>query len=120
MARKRRKTIHWRGQLVAAEHGVLSARALYARLKPWGLKISESQLTRIWSGQPKRINLDVLAIFCQAFDVRPDDLLELVERPRHLKAVNSGPKRAPSSAAEDMKNLIGPAVPPLPEGRWKS
>ncbi|MBD7987618.1 helix-turn-helix transcriptional regulator [Luteimonas sp. Sa2BVA3] len=119
MPRRSSKRIHWRGQTVAAEHGVLSCRALYVRLKPLGLELSESQLTRIYRGQPKRMNLHVLALFCHCFGVTPQDLLVLVDQPRRTK--NVVPMREPESPkAKDLAKLVGPAVPALPEGRWRS
>lgn len=117
--RSPKKIIHWRAQVVAAEHGVLSNRALFLRLAPLGLNLSESQLARIYGGQPKRLNVHLLALLCEAFNVTPGDLLVLVDRPRQSnKVVQIG---APKSGSRtDVNKLIGPAVPPIPEGRWRS
>lgn len=119
MPRRSHKVIHWRGQVVAAEHGVMSNRALYLRLKPLGLELSESQLSRVYRGQPRRMNLQLLALFCQTFDVSPADLLVLVDQPRRSEKIV--PIRAKeNSSGKDVAKLIGPSVPAIPEGRWRS
>lgn len=117
--RSSRRVIHWRAQIVAAEHGVLSSRALFLRLQPLGLELSESQLARIYSGQPKRLNMQLLALMCETFQVTPNDLLAVVNRPRQSTKVVPIGKR-PTEPVKDVRKLIGPAVPPIPEGRWKS
>lgn len=105
--------------MLAVEHGVHTVTELYDRLKPLGLRLSKSQLERYCSGQPKRLTMEVLDVFCEAFNVEPGELLVRVTRERAKaqkpKSSEGGASPPEGSAKND---LTGPPTPTVPKSKW--
>lgn len=121
-----RVTLHWRGAMVAAEHGLFKSKAVFDALQPFGLRLTESQLRRLLRGQPQRPSMEVLGIFCDAFDCGADALLQVCRGPAkqpapRVVASRARPesrKRAAAASSRPARNdLTGPSVPALPQGK---
>ncbi len=72
---RRRPTYRWRLRDVMADHGLFSTTALSPLLSDRGIELSPSQVHRLVTGQPERLNLTVLAALCDIFDCSPADLI---------------------------------------------
>lgn len=70
----------WRLRLRLAERGIFSSKPLVGLLAEHGVQLSESQVWRLVTGKPERLNLHVLAVLCRILDCTPNDLIEPVER----------------------------------------
>lgn len=95
----------WRLRLLLAEHGVFQASELTPLLAERGVRLSDSQVWRLVTGKPERLNLHTLMVLCDILDCTPNDLIRRVEMPgkatlpRRRAAGESGsadiePKRA--------------------------
>ena len=71
----------WRLRLLLAERGIFNSKPLVALLAEHGIRLSDSQVWRMVTGKPERLNLQVLAALCKILDCTPNDLIQLVERP---------------------------------------
>jgi DNA-binding Xre family transcriptional regulator len=69
----------WRLRLLLAERGMFSTRELRPLLAEHGVNLSESQVWRLVTGKPERLNMHVLAVLCQILDCTPNDLIRPVE-----------------------------------------
>jgi len=84
----------------------LTKRRLAAQLAPHlaahGVRLSDSQVWRLVTGRPERLNLQVLVVLCEILDCTPSDLIERVEAQPAKKRAAAGraadtnivPKRA--------------------------
>ncbi len=71
----------WMLRALLAEHGVHSYAELTPLLAEHGVSLSESQVWRIFTGKPERLNLHTLMVLCRILDCTPNDLIKPVERP---------------------------------------
>lgn len=69
----------WRLRLLLAEKGVWHTAELRALLAERGIRLSESQVWRLMTGRPERLNLSVLMACCDILDCTPNDLIVPIE-----------------------------------------
>ena len=67
---------HWHVRKVMNEHGMQSTTDLVPLLAERGVVMTSTQVYRIVTGQPERLNMQFLAALCDIFDVTPNDLIE--------------------------------------------
>ena len=76
----------WHLRLRMAEQGMFNSPELAAALRERGVTLSDSQVWRLVTGTPERLNLRVLVALCDILGCTPSDLIEpveqSVERPR--------------------------------------
>jgi DNA-binding Xre family transcriptional regulator len=70
----------WRLRLLLAERGIFASKPLGALLAERGIRLSDSQVWRLVTGKPERLNLQVLAVLCEILDCTPNDLIQPVQR----------------------------------------
>lgn len=70
----------WRLRLRLAERGIFNSKPLVALLVERGIRLSDSQVWRMVTGKPERLNLQVLIALCAILECTPNDLIEPVER----------------------------------------
>ena len=75
----------WMLRPLLAEHGVHSYAELTPLLAEHGVVLSESQVWRIFTGKPERLNLHTLMVLCDILGCTPNDLIERVELPASAK-----------------------------------
>jgi DNA-binding Xre family transcriptional regulator len=88
----------WRLRVVMAEHGMFKANELTPRLAEHGIRLSDSQVWRMVTGRPERLNLRVLVVLCEILDCEVDDLVRSVQAAKPLA-------KEPSSAGSIKKDL---------------
>ena len=71
----------WRLRLLMAEHGIFHTSDLAPLLAERGVTLSESQVWRLVTGKPERLNLHTLMVLCEILDCTPNDLIRRVEAP---------------------------------------
>ena len=69
----------WRLRLRMAERGIVTSKPLVGLLAEHGIALSESQVWRLVTGKPERLNLHVLVVLCKILYCTPNDLIEPVE-----------------------------------------
>ncbi len=76
----------WHLRLRMAEQGMFNSPELAAALRARGVTLSDSQVWRLVTGTPERLNLRVLVALCDILGCSPNELIEpveqSVERPR--------------------------------------
>jgi DNA-binding Xre family transcriptional regulator len=65
----------WNLRLRLAEKGIYKAAELAPHLAEHGIRLSDSQIWRLITGRPERLNLQVLAVLCELLDCTPNDLI---------------------------------------------
>jgi DNA-binding Xre family transcriptional regulator len=69
----------WRLRLLLAERGIFKAIELRPLLAQHGISLSESQVWRLVTGKPERLNMHVLMVLCQILDCTPNDLIKPID-----------------------------------------
>ncbi len=69
----------WRLRLLLAERGIFASKPLVPLLAEHGIRLSESQVWRLVTGKPERLNLHVLVVLCKILGCNPNDLIRPVE-----------------------------------------
>lgn len=69
----------WRLRPLMAEHGIYTAGELAPHLAEHGVRLSASQVWRLVTGKPERLNLHTLMVLCEILECTPNDLIERVE-----------------------------------------
>ena len=64
-----------------AERGIHSYAELAPLLAQHGVSLSETQVWRLFTGKPERLNLHTLMVLCRILDCTPNDLIKPVEVP---------------------------------------
>ncbi len=78
-----RPTVSWQLQQVMRDAGIYTNEDLKRLLAGIGVELSSSQVHRLVTETPERLNLTVLAALCQVLEVEPGDLIQVVPaRPR--------------------------------------
>ncbi|MET8004395.1 helix-turn-helix domain-containing protein [Nonomuraea glycinis] len=94
------RSVHYRWHLreLMARRGMFQTTDLAPHLAERGIEMSASQIHRLVTGTPERLNLQVFAVLCDILDVSPGELFEpvVVERARRKTAEESGPAPAVS------------------------
>lgn len=88
----------WRLRVLMAERGMFKAIDLAPRLLEHGIRLSDSQVWRLVTGRPERLNLRLLMVLCEILDCQPDELVRRADVP--AKAV-----KEPASSQPVPKNL---------------
>ncbi|WP_203338138.1 helix-turn-helix domain-containing protein [Nocardioides limicola] len=78
MTKSGTKTVAYRWHLrkVMADHGMHSTTKLVPLLADRGVVMTSTQVYRIVTGEPERLNMQFLAALCDIFDCTPNDLIE--------------------------------------------
>ncbi len=58
----------WRLRRLLAERGIFASKPLVPLLAEHGIRLSESQVWRLVTGKPERLNLHVLVVLCKILD----------------------------------------------------
>ncbi|MGH3266399.1 MAG: helix-turn-helix domain-containing protein [Trebonia sp.] len=69
----------WRLREVMAQRGMFVTADLAPALAAHGVKLSDSQVWRLITGRPERLNLRVLIVLCEILECAPGDLIERVD-----------------------------------------
>jgi DNA-binding Xre family transcriptional regulator len=88
----------WRLRVLMAENGMFKATDLTPRLREHGIRLSDSQVWRLVTGRPERVNLRLLMVLCEILGCEPG---ELVRRSDVAATV----KEEPASSREIRKGL---------------
>src|SRR3954454_16592116 len=65
----------WRLRVLMAERGMFRAGDLAPRLAEHGIHLSDSQVWRLVTGRPERLNLRVLVALCEILGCDPGELV---------------------------------------------
>jgi len=71
----------WMLRPLLAERGLHSYAELSPLLAEQGAPLSESQVWRLLTGKPERLNLHTLMALCRILDCTPNDLIRPLEAP---------------------------------------
>ena len=88
----------WRLRAVMAEQGMFKATDLMPRLREHGIRLSDSQVFRLVTGRPERLNLRLLMVLCEILGCEAG---ELVRRSN----VAVAQRKEPATAREIRKDL---------------
>jgi len=69
----------WRLRPLMAAAGIYTAAELAPRLAEHGVRLSGTQVWRLVTGKPERLNLATLMVLCEILDCTPNDLIVRVE-----------------------------------------
>jgi DNA-binding Xre family transcriptional regulator len=94
------KRFTWRLEDRMHERGIHQITALQRELERNGIDLSSSQIHRLVTQIPERLNLEVLAALCEILSCSPADLIEV-----HAKARR---RRASGDNVVDMANTVRP------------
>jgi DNA-binding Xre family transcriptional regulator len=75
----------WRLRPLMAQHGIYTAAELAPYLAEHGVRLSASQVWRLVTGKPERLNLHTLMVLCEILQCTPNDLIERVELPQSAR-----------------------------------
>jgi DNA-binding Xre family transcriptional regulator len=88
----------WRLRVLMAEQGMFKATELRPRLAEHGICLSDSQVWRLVTGRPERLNLRVLVVLCEILGCEPGELVRRSD-------VAAPIAKEPASAATIAKDL---------------
>jgi len=88
----------WRLRVLMAENGMFRAIDIAPRLAEHGIRLSDSQVWRLVTGRPERVNLRLLMVLCEILGCEPG---ELVRRTDIAVVV----EKEPASAGQIDKDL---------------
>ena len=83
----------WHLRLRMAEQGMFNSPDLAAALRERGVTLSDSQVWRLVTGTPERLNLRVLVALCDILGCTPNELIEPVEQSVERPRRRSGGRR---------------------------
>jgi DNA-binding Xre family transcriptional regulator len=66
----------WRLRMLMAENGMFKAIDLAPRLAEHGIRLSDSQVWRLVTGRPERLNLRLLMVLCEILGCEPGELVK--------------------------------------------
>jgi len=69
----------WRLRPLLAERGVYNAGQLSPLLAEHGVRLSETQVWRLLTGKPERLNLHTLMVLCEILGCTSNDLIRRTE-----------------------------------------
>lgn len=72
----------WRLRPLMAQKGIYTAGELAPHLAEHGVRLSASQVWRLVTGKPERLNVHTLMVLCEILECTPNDLIERVELPQ--------------------------------------
>ncbi len=84
----------WMLRPMLAERGITSYAELAPLLASHGVSLSESQVWRLFTGKPERLNLHTLMVLCEIVDCTPNDLIRPLRMrvTPHARAAQAGGK----------------------------
>jgi DNA-binding Xre family transcriptional regulator len=91
----------WMLRPLLAERGIESYAELSPLLAAHGVTLSESQVWRLFTGKPERLNLHTLMVLCQILDCTPNDLI----RPKLAPARARTGRRAAQAGGKGVGDL---------------
>ncbi len=105
---------HWHLRKVMGEHGMFATTDLVPLLADRGVVMNSSQVYRVVSGTPERMNMQLLAALCDIFGCTPSDLIEpYIESAsrRGRKTGTTGKAKPPTSGSKNRptRAVITPA-----------
>lgn len=71
----------WRLRVLMAERGMFKAADLAPRLAEHGIRLSDSQVWRLVTERPERLNLRVLVVLCEILGCDPGELVRSTTAP---------------------------------------
>lgn len=86
---------HWHLRKMMTDHDIHSTTKLVPLLADRGVVMTSTQVYRIVTGEPERLNMQLLAALCDIFDCTPNDLIEpyvVTASTRGRKAASGGVK----------------------------
>jgi DNA-binding Xre family transcriptional regulator len=89
----------WMLRPMLAERGITSYAELSPLLASHGVSLSESQVWRLFTGKPERLNLHTLIVLCEIVDCTPNDLI------RPVRVLATPRARAAQGASESIGAL---------------
>ena len=63
----------WRLRALLADRGIYTTAQLSPHLESYGIRLSDSQVYRLLTGKPERLNLRVLMALCELLDCTPTE-----------------------------------------------
>jgi DNA-binding Xre family transcriptional regulator len=66
----------WRLRVLMAENGMFKAIDLAPRLAEHGIRLSDSQVWRLVTGRPERLNLRLMIVLCEILGCDPGELVK--------------------------------------------
>ena len=88
----------WRLRVLMAENGIFRAIDLAPRLAEHGIQLSDSQVWRLVTGRPERVNLRLMMVLCEILGCEPGELV----KPTDVAAVAD---KEPASGGQIRTNL---------------
>ncbi len=88
----------WRLRVLMAENGMFKAIDLAPRLVAHGIRLSDSQVYRLVTGRPERLNLRLLMVICEILGCEPGELVRRTD-------VATTVAKEPASAGQIRKSL---------------
>ncbi len=88
----------WRLRVLMAENGMFRAIDLIPRLREHGIRLSDSQVFRLVTGRPERLNLRLLMVLCEILGCEPGEVVRRTE-------VAQPAKEEPASGREIRRDL---------------
>src|ERR1035437_506328 len=101
----------WRLRLRLAERGIFNSKPLVAPLAERGIRLSDSQVWRMVTGKPERLNLQVLIALCAILECTPNDLIEPVERSSEARLERRSAAQAGGGGGDTAPRGRGPPPP---------
>jgi DNA-binding Xre family transcriptional regulator len=98
----------WNLRRLMAEHGMFATTDLAPLLAERGIELHYTQVYRLVTGTPERLNMQVLAAICDILDVTPS---ELISTEAHEGGAGRGRRAATGSRGA---GSAGPADAPRP------
>lgn len=92
----------WRLRMLLAERGIWSHSELIPLLAERGVRLSNTQVWRLVTGKPERLNLHTLMALCDLLDCTPNDLIQPVAAPAKGKL----PKRRAAAGDRGVGDLV--------------
>ena len=88
----------WRLRMLMAENGMFKAIDLAPRLAEHGIRLSDSQVWRLVTGRPERLNLRLLVVLCEILGCEPGELVKRMD-------VAAAVEKEPASGGQIRRDL---------------
>lgn len=100
------KTIayHWHLRKIMGEHGMFATTDLMPLLADRGVVMNASQVYRIVTGTPERMNMQLLAALCDIFGCTPSDLIEPYVAASSRRGRKTGTTGTPTTSRPASRN----------------
>lgn len=122
------KKIDWRMHLIMAARRIRSVAELQRRLHGIGVTISSTQLSRLYTKKPERLNIDILeglmtVLDCTASDLMPAMPANSRQNWSHVPEITDEKRGRgrPRTRTRDMlsdEELLGPAAKVIQRKEW--